>query len=161
MARPKKVGAKKAGAKKTQATAVNAQKAQMQKLKVQLRDAKAALAAMKQEFKAKVANIEGQGIEKGYAKAMKQIGQIVKAKVKAADAIESKFEKDLAKLAGSAKKATPAKKGTKARKATVKRGVAKKVSKKTVRKVGKTMKRAAATKKVNDGAEATAADMAS
>lgn len=102
----------------------------------------------KQDFKAKIAGIEGQGIEKGYAKAVKEIGNLMKAKSKAVGTLESKFEGAIAKLASAA---TPkkAKKGNKVRKAPAKRGVAKKVARKTVRRGGKTMKRAAATKAVN------------
>ena len=134
---------KKTGMKKTQATSVAAQ--QIRQLKEKLRDAKAELVQAKQDFKAEVASIENQGIEKGYAKALKDVAAVVRVKTKVADALEHRFEKDVAKLVAAV---TP-KKAAKAGKIAAKRGAAKKVSKKTVRGTGKTMKRAAAAKKMH------------
>jgi 5-bromo-4-chloroindolyl phosphate hydrolysis protein len=148
---------KKTAAKKPQATAGKAQD-QVQKLKARLGAANQEMVAMKKTLKAKLAGAEQASFNKGYAAAMKQINHVVKAKAKAIETVEHKFEKDFAKVVTLAepKKAVQGKKAAKARKVTVKQ-IGKKVSKKATRDIGKTMKRAAATKKVSAAMEANAA----
>lgn len=137
---------------KSQVTGVNQQK----QLKDKLRVAAKNIADLKKEFKAKLAVVQTTAYGKGYSEAIKQANQKVRAKTQAVVNLEQSFEKEFAKLvaANAPKTAAKGKKVTKAKKTTkanvvnkAKDGV--KAIKKTMRNTGKSMKRAAADKKVN------------
>lgn len=117
---------------------------QEKQLKEKLRMAAKSLADLKKEFKSKLADAQKLGFGQGFSAAMKQINQKVKAKVKAVVNLEHGLEREFDKLASAN---LPKKAAKKPSASKGKRVV--KLTKKSALRPRKSLKRAAATKKVN------------